>query len=61
MKKRSKLVILNYYENKQGNLIKKQYKITLPKPLIDQLKWEKGDILKIWINNKKHLEIRKKT
>ena len=58
--KQSKDVKLSHFKKTQGNLEKEQYKVTLPAKMVRQLGWKKGDKLKIWINPKKHLEIRLK-
>jgi hypothetical protein len=57
--KKSKNITLNYSETKQNNLKKRQYKITIPAKMIDYLGWKAKDILKVWINRKKHIEMRK--
>jgi len=59
--KKSKDVKLSHFKKKQGSLIKEQYKVTLPVSMIRELGWKKADTLKVWINPKKHLEIRKKS
>lgn len=58
--KKSKDLRLSHYTTKQGELTKEQYKVTLPAPMVRKLEWKKGDLLKIWINPKRHLELRKK-
>ena len=57
--KKSKIVTLHYYETKQNNKTKRQYKITLPAKLIDILHWKPGDRLKAFINKKHNIELRK--
>ena len=57
--KKSKNVTLNYYETKQDNLKKRQYKITLPVKLVDEVGWKPKDRLHVFVNRKRHLEIRK--
>jgi len=59
-KKKSKYVKLTYFK-KKANGHKRQARISLPVKMIDKLKWKKGDVLKVWINKKKHIEIRKKS
>lgn len=54
--KQSKYIKLNYVESKG----KKQYRITLPIKMVTKLGWKAKDKLKIWINRKRHIEIRKK-
>lgn len=58
-KKKSKRITLNYHETIQDNKSKRQYKITLPVKMVDILEWKAKDKLKVWLNNKKHIEIRK--
>ena len=41
-------------------LTKEQYKVTLPVQMIRKLGWEAKEKLKVWINQKKHIEMRKK-
>jgi hypothetical protein len=60
MKKKSKDVTLICVKTKQDNLDKRQFRITLPTYIIDELDWKHGDKLKVWINPKKHVQIRKK-
>jgi len=58
--KRSKEVTLTHIKTKQGKLKKEQFRITLPVRMIKELGWKAKDKLKVWINPKKHIEIRKK-
>ena len=57
---KSKYVKLTYFKFKD-NGEKRQARISLPVKMIDKLKWKAGDKLKVWINKKKHIEIRKKS
>lgn len=59
--KKSKYIKLHYFKTKQDDKTKRQYKITLPAKMIDYLGWKAKDMLKIWVNNKRHVEIRKKS
>ena len=58
--KKSKDVMLLYTKTEQKGLTKEQYKVTLPVQMIRKLGWEAKEKLKVWINQKKHIEMRKK-
>lgn len=58
--KKSKDVMLLYTKTEQKGLTKEQYKVTLPAQMVRKLGWMAKDKLKVWINRKKHIEVRKK-
>ena len=59
-KKKSKIVTLNYYETKQNELTKRQYRVTLPPKMVESLDMKAKDKLKVWVNKeKKQIRIKK--
>ena len=58
--KKVKIVTLNYFETKQNDIIKRQYRVSIAPKMIESLEMKAKDKLKVWVNKeKKQIRIKK--